>query len=199
VRAHLPAGARVRGVVFQGMGEPLANLDRVLAAIAVLSDPSALAIDARAITVCTAGLPAGIRRLAREAPAGPPRPLARQRTSRGAPAVDADRRDVSALEDVIAAAARARAASPASSPMWAVTPPARRQRQCPDDAAALAALVERLRTRAPGCGPRLSVIPYNAIGADDPFTPQPRRRRERLPRRPRRPRRLHPQALQRRR
>src|SRR5262249_23282932 len=60
VRRGLPAGARVHGVVFQGMGEPLANLDRVLDAIAVMTDPSALAIDARAITVCTSGLPSGI-------------------------------------------------------------------------------------------------------------------------------------------
>src|SRR6185503_8943616 len=36
VRRRLPAAARVHGVVFQGMGEPLANLDRVLEAIAVL-------------------------------------------------------------------------------------------------------------------------------------------------------------------
>ena len=46
----------------------MANLDRVLAAIRVMSEPSALAIDARNITVCTSGLPAGIRRLAVEAP-----------------------------------------------------------------------------------------------------------------------------------
>ena len=48
------------------MGEPLTNLDRVLRAIEVLSEPSAQAIDARNITVCTAGLPAGIRMLARK-------------------------------------------------------------------------------------------------------------------------------------
>ena len=46
---------RVHGVVFQGMGEPLANCERVRAAIAVMSDPSGLAIDARAMTVCTSG------------------------------------------------------------------------------------------------------------------------------------------------
>src|SRR5262249_50119220 len=51
VRARLPSG-RVHGVVFQGMGEPLANLDAVLDAIRVLTDPCALGIDARAITVC---------------------------------------------------------------------------------------------------------------------------------------------------
>jgi 23S rRNA (adenine2503-C2)-methyltransferase len=67
VRARLTTG-RVHGVVFQGMGEPLANLDEVLDAIAVFSEPSALGIDARAITVCTAGLPHGIRKLAERAP-----------------------------------------------------------------------------------------------------------------------------------
>src|SRR5215467_2488032 len=68
VRAGLPPGARVHGVVFQGMGEPLANLDAVVQAIRVLSEPCALGVDGRAITVCTAGLPSGIRRLAAEAP-----------------------------------------------------------------------------------------------------------------------------------
>ena len=68
VARRLPPGARVHGVVFQGMGEPLANLERVTAAIDVLTAPYAMAIDARAITVSTAGLPEGIRRLAARAP-----------------------------------------------------------------------------------------------------------------------------------
>ena len=59
---------RIHGVVFQGMGEPLANLESVISAIRVLSEPSALAIDSRAITICTAGIPDGIRRLARAVP-----------------------------------------------------------------------------------------------------------------------------------
>src|SRR6185437_11861584 len=45
---ELDPRSRVHGVVFQGMGEPMANLDRVLAAIDVMMAPSALAIDARA-------------------------------------------------------------------------------------------------------------------------------------------------------
>src|SRR5205085_3533399 len=49
VRRTLREGERVHGVVFQGMGEPLANLDRVLQAIAVLTDPCARPVDARAI------------------------------------------------------------------------------------------------------------------------------------------------------
>src|SRR5690348_17298121 len=68
VRRTLVAGEKIHGVVFQGMGEPLANLDRVLAAIEIFRDPSAQAIDARAITVCTSGIPSGILRLAKEAP-----------------------------------------------------------------------------------------------------------------------------------
>ena len=61
-------GQRIHGVVFQGMGEPLSNADRVLEAIRRDVDPCALAIDMRAMTVCTSGLPTGIRRLAREVP-----------------------------------------------------------------------------------------------------------------------------------
>lgn len=54
---------RVHGVVFQGMGEPMLNLDNVLAALDVMSHPCGLAIDARQVTVCTAGIVPGIRRL----------------------------------------------------------------------------------------------------------------------------------------
>ena len=45
LRADLPSGARVHGVVFQGISEPLANVERVIQAIRVLGNPSALAID----------------------------------------------------------------------------------------------------------------------------------------------------------
>ena len=38
---------RVHGVVFQGMGEPMLNLDEVLPALAVMSNPCGLAIDAQ--------------------------------------------------------------------------------------------------------------------------------------------------------
>ncbi|MBI5513780.1 MAG: 23S rRNA (adenine(2503)-C(2))-methyltransferase RlmN [Deltaproteobacteria bacterium] len=55
---------RVHGVVFQGMGEPLHNVDNVLRALEVLSNPCGLAIDARNITVCTVGVVPGILRLA---------------------------------------------------------------------------------------------------------------------------------------
>jgi 23S rRNA (adenine2503-C2)-methyltransferase len=61
-------GERVHGLVFQGMGEPLANLERVFGAVRVLTDSSALGVDARRITISTAGIPAGMRRMARELP-----------------------------------------------------------------------------------------------------------------------------------
>ena len=164
VRARLPAG-RVHGVVFQGMGEPLANLDAVLAAIAVLSEPCALGIDARAITVCTAGLPAGIRRLAAEAP------NVRLGISIGAALAD-QRRSLMpidrahALDDVLAAAAdHARATG--HSPMWAVTLLA----GVNDSDADARALADRARAFETDTGkrPRISVIAYNASGDGDRF------------------------------
>lgn len=54
----------VRNVVFMGMGEPLDNLDQVVQAIRVMGDQRGLDISRRHITVSTAGLIAGIDRLA---------------------------------------------------------------------------------------------------------------------------------------
>jgi 23S rRNA (adenine2503-C2)-methyltransferase len=169
VRARLPRG-RVHGVVFQGMGEPLANLDAVVQAIRVFSEPCALGIDARAITVCTAGLPAGIRRLAELAP--------RVRLGLSiSSAIAAHRRAVMPiaqrhdLDDVLAAAAdHARATG--LSPMWAVTLLAGIN-DGDDDAQALA---ERARAfqAATGARPRISLLDYNAIGAGDRFERSPR-------------------------
>ena len=55
-----------RNVVFMGMGEPLLNYDAVLRAVRVLNHPDGLKVGARRITVSTAGIPEGIRRLAAE-------------------------------------------------------------------------------------------------------------------------------------
>jgi len=57
-----PAGRPVN-LVFMGMGEPLHNLDNVMAAFALLTDPKGLAIPPRRITLSTSGLVPGIRRL----------------------------------------------------------------------------------------------------------------------------------------
>ncbi|KAB2642812.1 MAG: 23S rRNA (adenine(2503)-C(2))-methyltransferase RlmN [Verrucomicrobia bacterium] len=58
------AGERVDNLVFMGMGEPLANLDNLLAAIALITGPQTLHLGARHLTVSTAGLVPQIRRLA---------------------------------------------------------------------------------------------------------------------------------------
>jgi 23S rRNA (adenine2503-C2)-methyltransferase len=171
VRARLPRG-RVHGVVFQGMGEPLANYDEVLAAIAVLQEPAALGIDARAITVCTAGLPAGIRRLAHDAP--------NVRLGLSIHSALAERRKslmpigrAHALDEVLAAAAD-HARITGLSPMWAITLLAG-VNDSDDDARAMA---ERIRAFEAETGrrPRISIIAYNAIGPEvegDGFTPAP--------------------------
>jgi 23S rRNA (adenine2503-C2)-methyltransferase len=169
VRARLERG-RVHGVVFQGMGEPLANLDEVLDAIAVLTEPSALGIDARAITVCTAGLPVGIRRLAREAP------KVRLGLSIHS-ALPARRRSLMPIArahdlDELLAAAAEHARVTGLAPMWAVTLLAG-VNDSDDDARALA---ERARAFADETSvlPRLSIIAYNAIGEGDPYQRSPR-------------------------
>jgi 23S rRNA (adenine2503-C2)-methyltransferase len=60
----LPAEERLSHIVVMGMGEPLANLDRLLPALAEAQDPQGLGISQRRITISTVGLPPGIDRLA---------------------------------------------------------------------------------------------------------------------------------------
>jgi 23S rRNA (adenine2503-C2)-methyltransferase len=55
---------RVSHIVFMGMGEPLWNLDNVLAAIHLMNDE--MGIGMRGITVSTVGIPDAMRRLADE-------------------------------------------------------------------------------------------------------------------------------------
>jgi 23S rRNA (adenine2503-C2)-methyltransferase len=68
-RAEIAGGpGRVSNVVFMGMGEPLANYNRVLAAVRRFTDPSpdGLGMSQRHVTVSTVGLAPGIRRLTEE-------------------------------------------------------------------------------------------------------------------------------------
>ncbi|MGE0877910.1 MAG: 23S rRNA (adenine(2503)-C(2))-methyltransferase RlmN [Acidimicrobiia bacterium] len=58
-------GRRVSNIVFMGMGEPLANYDRVWTSVQRLHDD--IGISARHLTVSTVGIVPGIRRLATEA------------------------------------------------------------------------------------------------------------------------------------
>jgi 23S rRNA (adenine2503-C2)-methyltransferase len=64
VRAARAGGRRLGNVVFMGMGEPLANYDRVWSAIRRLH--GGLGFSARHMTVSTVGLVPGIRRMAGE-------------------------------------------------------------------------------------------------------------------------------------
>ena len=61
-------GDRLSNVVFMGMGEPLANYVRVLAAVRRITEqpPHGFGISARAVTVSTVGLAPAIRKLADE-------------------------------------------------------------------------------------------------------------------------------------
>jgi 23S rRNA (adenine2503-C2)-methyltransferase len=160
-------GERVHGVVFQGMGEPLSNAERVIHAVRVLTEPSAGAIDARNVTVCTAGLPAGIRTLAREVP------RVRLGWSIGSAALGKRRAlmpidGAHPLEDVFQAGVE-HARVTGLSPLWAVTLLSG-VNDGEDDARALGELALRF-TRETGRRPRISVIPYNRIADDtsDPF------------------------------
>jgi 23S rRNA (adenine2503-C2)-methyltransferase len=64
LRNLMPAGNRLTHIVVMGMGEPLANLDSLLAALDVAGDKDGLGIGARHVTISTVGLPPKIHRLA---------------------------------------------------------------------------------------------------------------------------------------
>ncbi|HEY2760823.1 MAG TPA: 23S rRNA (adenine(2503)-C(2))-methyltransferase RlmN [Pirellulales bacterium] len=62
--AGTSSGKRLSHIVVMGMGEPLANLDRLLPALAEATSPKGLGISHRRITISTVGLPLGVDRLA---------------------------------------------------------------------------------------------------------------------------------------
>ena len=162
-REELPKLHHIRSVVFQGMGEPLANFEQVVAAIAVLSEPHGLAIERRSITVCTSGLAPGILRLAREAPS------VRLGVSLGS--LDPQKRrelmPVSSrypLAEVLAAAAE-HARVTHHAPMFAFTLLAGVSDR-DEDADALCRLSADFAA-ASGVRPRISLIPFNPIDATE--------------------------------
>ncbi len=164
----LGAPRRIHGVVFQGMGEPLLNLDRVIAAVRVMSEPSGLAIDQRAMTVCTSGLPEGLRRLAEELP--------RVRVGLSIGNARAEKRTslmpierVHPIAQTIEALAF-HAQKTGLKPLVAYTP-LEGVNDGAEDAAALAELLARFAELA-GTTARLSIIPYNRENEQDPFLRQ---------------------------
>src|SRR5207248_4376812 len=64
LRNLLPANERLTNVVVMGMGEPLANLDGLLPALAAAGRKDGLDLGAQHSTNSTVGLPAKMRRLA---------------------------------------------------------------------------------------------------------------------------------------
>ncbi len=165
VRLDLPEKTRIHGVVFQGMGEPLANVERVITAIEVLSHPALQAIDQRNITVCTSGIASGIRRLTESQlrirlgwSLGSARPELRRQLMpiEGAQPL---RSVLDAVVDHVRQTANA--------PMLAVTLLSG-VNTSPEDAAALRELALELAARS-GLMPRVSLVPYNPIGGEDPF------------------------------
>ncbi|HMA91079.1 MAG TPA: radical SAM protein [Polyangiaceae bacterium] len=165
MRRTLPAGARITGVVFQGMGEPLANLDAVIRAVRVLSDPCGQCVDQKAITVCTAGLAANLRRLTE----------AKLRVRVGlsiASARPSLRRQLMPIEtrvplrDAVAALIEHTRVCKRS-PMLSFTL-IQGVNTHPEDAAALVTLCQEIG-EASGRRPRLSLVPYNSRGPEDPF------------------------------
>lgn len=62
----LPENEHLSHLVVMGIGEPLANLDGLLPALATATGADGLGIGARRITISTVGLPQGIRRLAEQ-------------------------------------------------------------------------------------------------------------------------------------
>lgn len=65
-RGQPPAGRVVDNIVVMGMGEPLANYENLMRALAILNAAWGLGIGARRITVSTSGLAPQIRRFADE-------------------------------------------------------------------------------------------------------------------------------------
>jgi 23S rRNA (adenine2503-C2)-methyltransferase len=62
------AGRHLTNLVFMGMGEPLLNLDAVIAAATAINDPDRFGLGARHVTVSTSGVVPGIERLTRLRP-----------------------------------------------------------------------------------------------------------------------------------
>ena len=64
LRSLLPSEERLSNVVVMGMGESLANLDNLVAALDWICSPEGLGLSQRRVTISTVGLPEKMRKLA---------------------------------------------------------------------------------------------------------------------------------------
>ena len=103
-------GRGITNVVYMGMGEPLQNYAAVLRSAAILTDPDALGLSPKRITVSTVGLARRIRQLADDQAAGrtPPFRLAISlhaptdpQRSAIMPVNRSEKTDLAALEDAV--------------------------------------------------------------------------------------------------
>src|ERR1700730_822890 len=67
LRVESLSGEKVNNIVFMGMGEPLANYQKLLKAIEIINAPWGVGIGARHITISTSGIVPRIRDLAEQA------------------------------------------------------------------------------------------------------------------------------------
>lgn len=65
VVAQAKLGWPINNLVFMGMGEPLDNVENLVQALRVLTDPRGLSFGQARITVCTSGIPTGLSTLAK--------------------------------------------------------------------------------------------------------------------------------------
>jgi 23S rRNA (adenine2503-C2)-methyltransferase len=68
VQRDLNPDVQLTNLVLMGMGEPLANYDAVIRALAILQDPNGMAFSHRRITLSTVGLVPQLRRLGTDSP-----------------------------------------------------------------------------------------------------------------------------------
>jgi 23S rRNA (adenine2503-C2)-methyltransferase len=167
IRDDLPASGLVHGVVFQGMGEPLANVDALVQSVRVFTDSSLQAIDCRAITVSTAGLLKPLPRLLAALP--------RARIGVSIGHADPERRralmpveTANPLRSVLHVAAD-HASDSRIATMLSYTL-LRGVNDGDSDADAFLSLLAEYVERA-RLAPRVSLLAYNPIGLSDPFLP----------------------------
>jgi 23S rRNA (adenine2503-C2)-methyltransferase len=69
-RNQQPVDAKISNIVFMGMGEPLDNVEEVLKAVRIVTEPSGLSLSLKKVSVSTAGHLPGIKRFFERYPTG---------------------------------------------------------------------------------------------------------------------------------